>query len=430
MTNNPHTLGVSSGIGLVVADMAGVGVLTTAGFMVREQTPGRILLAWLIGGAIAFCGATAYGAIARVIARSGGEYRYLSDLLHPAAGYVAGWISFLVGFSAPVAMAAFAAGAFVETVFPGLDGRWFAIALVAFATAIHASGLHLSVRGQNALALLKVLLLAGFVVTGLVRGNHGFAAWPHAESLTMTQWGPALMVSLVYIAFSYSGWNAAIYASEEFRDPVRDVPRAMRLGTIAVIGLYLLVNYVFVCNLDPERMMQWSSGDTQRVTLAHLVAADWLGSGGAAVMSAIVVLVLASSVSAMTLTGPRVYQAMAKDGLLPKTLIAAPGAPPRVALVAQGLIVFLLIGLQTFESLMKNVGAILTASTMLTAIAVFMVHKKSPVSKLALVAAAIYGASCAGILYFTLSTSMSTVYWFLGVSAVIVTAYFVLPKRA
>jgi APA family basic amino acid/polyamine antiporter len=142
------------------------------------------------------------------------------------------------------------------------------------------------------------------------------------------------------------------------------------------------------------------------------------------------VLVLASSVSAMTLTGPRVYQAMAKDGLLPKQLIAKPGAPPRVALAAQGCIVLLLVFTQSFESLMHNVGAILTASTMLTAIAVVAVHKRSPVPPLALVAAGVYAVSCAGILFFSLWGSWSTIAWFIGTSAIVAVAYFMVPKRA
>jgi APA family basic amino acid/polyamine antiporter len=417
-----------SGIGLVVADMAGVGVLTTTGFMVREQTPTRILLAWLVGGLVALCGATAYGAISRVIARSGGEYRYLSDLLHPAAGYLAGWVSFLVGFSAPVAMAAFAAGAFAETVVPALDPRLTGALLVILIAVLQAVGARASVRTQNILVIVKLTLLVGFVVLGLVAGSNGLQAWPHAEAVPGDVANKALLVSLVYIAFSYSGWNAAIYASEEFANPVRDVPRAMRYGTLLVAGLYLLVNYVFVCNLDPQRMMQWSLGDTQRVTLAHLVASDWLGQGGAALMSAVVVLVLSSSISAMTLTGPRVYAAMATDGLLPRAYIAKEGKPPRIALLTQTLIVLALIVSQSFESLMKNVGAILTFSTMLTAIAVFVVKarsKEAGPSAIALVAAGIYGLSSAGVLYFTLSSSLTTVWWFLGISVIVCAAYFV-----
>src|SRR4051812_22307490 len=173
-------LGVWSGVGLTVADMVGVGVLTTAGFMAHDLPPGIILLDWLLGGGVAICGALAYAALARLVPRSGGEYRYLSSLLHPAVGYFAGWTSLLVGFSVPVALAAIAAGAFGETVFPALDGRVIAAGLILLITLSHAIGLQTSKWTQDVLAFAKAILIAGFIVIGLLVGKNRLPEWTPA----------------------------------------------------------------------------------------------------------------------------------------------------------------------------------------------------------------------------------------------------------
>jgi basic amino acid/polyamine antiporter, APA family len=410
---NRHRFGLISGILVVVSDTAGVGVLTTTGFMVKDLSPVQILVAWLIGGTLALCGALSYGALAKLIARSGGEYRYLSDLLHPAVGYIAGWTSFLLGFSAPVALAAYTAGAFTETFYPGFSPRITGAVLIGGVTLAHTFSSRSSMLSQNLLAVVKVLLLIGFVVVGLTRGTHEMPVWPHNEHIGVYASLSAFMVSLVYIAFSYSGWNSAVYAAEEFEQPERDVPRSMIFGTLIIIGLYLVVNYVFVTNLPAERMMRWSSGDTERVTLAHLMVEDWLSAAGADVMSGVIVVILVSSLSAMMLTGPRVYAAMARDGFLPAFFKPRDDQPPRAALAAQALIATIMLATQSFGSLLTNVGAILTASAALTAAAVFRVERKMPdlppPTLVAKIAAAIYMVGSLGTLFFTLSKSLSTV---------------------
>src|SRR5512137_552062 len=176
-------LGVRSGVGLVAANMIGAGVFLSAGFMAQDMAPGPILLAWVAGAVLALCGAVAYGAVARLVPRSGGEYRYLSELLHPAVGYLGGWASLLVGFSAPVAMDALAAGAFASTIVPGLHPTWAGAAMVVLLTAFHAVGFRASARTQNLLVAVKALLLVGFVGVGLTLGARGWPTWtpPHAQ---------------------------------------------------------------------------------------------------------------------------------------------------------------------------------------------------------------------------------------------------------
>src|SRR5262245_13606438 len=211
-------MGLWSGVGLVIANMVGVGVLTSTGFMAMSLDPAEILLCWTVGAVMAMAGARAYAAVAEIIPRSGGEYRYLSDLVHPAVGYLAGWTSLLAGFSAPIAVAAATAGAFAETLHPALRARPVGAAMIVALTAAHALGLGWSKWTQNLLALAKALLLVGFVAVGFAVGSRAWPTW-HPPPAAGSGDGAlaSFMVSLVYIAYAYSGWNSAAYAAEEFR---------------------------------------------------------------------------------------------------------------------------------------------------------------------------------------------------------------------
>ena len=254
-------LGLWSGVGLVVGNVVGVGVLTNTGYMAVRLGPRAILLAWLVGGVMAMAGAACYAELARAIPRSGGEYRYLSDLLHPFFGTLAGWTSLLVGFAAPVALAAATAGPFFATLVPQAPPQLTGAALIVLATASQAFDTRWSKGAQDALALVKGLLIAGFVVVGLVLGAHTVPTWRAPEAPGTLPLKP-FAVSLVYVAFAYSGWNAVAYAAEEFRDPRRTVPRAMLWGTALVTVAYLVVNAIFVANLSGPRLAGWLGQDT------------------------------------------------------------------------------------------------------------------------------------------------------------------------
>ena len=319
-----------SGIGLVVSNVIGVGVLTNTGYMAVHLGPRAILLAWVVGGAMAMAGACCYGELARAIPRSGGEYRYLSDLLHPFFGTLAGWTSLLLGFSAPVALAASTAGPFFATRRSRRRRRRSpGAALIVLATASQAFDARWSKGTQDALALLKGLLIAGFIVVGLVLGSHAVPSWRAPEAPATLPVRP-FAVSLVYIAFAFSGWNAVVYAAEEFREPRRTVPRAMLWGTALVTIVYLAVNAIFVANLSGDRLAGWLGQDTTRITLAHLLMQQLAGSGAARATSLCVVLSLASSVMAMTMAGPRVAAAMAARGVPAAGARRPRGSPARL----------------------------------------------------------------------------------------------------
>lgn len=402
-------LGLWSGVGIVIANMIGAGVLTTPGFMAMDLAPSYILLAWLVGGIAALSGARAYAAVAQAIPRSGGEYRYLSTLWHPMLGYLAGWTSLLVGFSQPVALDAQLVGYYAGTL--GVDVNWRAVTVVVIVavTALHAIDLQASRRGQNALVAVKLALVIGFVLVGLVAGSNEWPSWRPEASAHGLPIDP-FFGSLVFIAFCYSGWNAAIYASEEFAVPRRDVPRAMLIGCAVVMVLYLLVNWVFVTNLTPNDFGTWISGDTDRITLGHVLMKDLVGGTGAKIMSVFMIVALLSAASAMTMIGPRVYAAMARDGYLPAVFAAEDGRPPVWSVLLQGAIALAVAMTTSFIKAISTVGTVLTLMAALTALGVFKLQldrrqtEKPGIQ--ALIGATIFVVLAAWMLYFAFTSPL------------------------
>ncbi len=415
---SPRPLGLKSGIGLVIANMVGAGVFLSTGFMAQSLSPGLILLAWVIGGVLALCGAKAYAEVARLVPEGGGEYRYLSTLMHPALGYLAGWASLLVGFSAPTALDALAAGAFARAVVPALDPRLVGAALIIGLTGIHAMGLHLSARVQNVLVGVKVLLLIGFVAIGVFFGSLSWPTWTAASPTTTPV--NEVLGSLFFIAFAFSGWNAAIYAADEFEEPGRNVPRAMLIGCLAVGALYLVVNFIFVANLTPAQgtvVFKYDDftslkGQFDQVTLGQAVMAALLGPFAAKVMSAVMLILFISAMSAMLLVGPRVYSAMAKDGFLPAFLGSKEGKPPTGAVLLQGALALALLFTHDVRSVLSNVGAILVLFAALTVSGLFVAKLKGKdPSPMSLACAAVYVVSAGWMFFVGFKNSVTLLAW-------------------
>jgi basic amino acid/polyamine antiporter, APA family len=415
-----------SGVGLVVANMVGSGVFLSAGFMAQDLGPYTVMGAWVVGALLAMAGARAYAELALAVPRSGGEYRILSDLMHPALGYLAGWTSLLLGFSGPIAVAGIAAGSFLQTLVPGLSPKLTAIALILLITVVHAFNHHVSRRTQNALVVIKVALVAGIVVMGLVLGSHNAPRWspPNASDGFPLA---AFMASLFYVSFAFSGWNAVIYSSEEFHDPRRSVPRIMLAGCALVSVLYLVINWVFVANLTPERATVVFAYEEKRITLGHLVALDLLGKAGGQIMSAAMFVGMVSAVSAMTFAGPRVYASMASDGFLPNLLRARTGRPPIGSVLLQGILSLAFVFVQKVSDVLLNVSAILVMFSALTAASLFVLRFRSGSRfrpRLAsLFAAGIFVMFSAWMLYFAFRSSTHLLGWVAAVFAAGLLAY-------
>jgi len=418
-------------MGMVIANMIGAGVFLSTGFMAQEMNYQQILLAWVVGMLIAIAGAKAYSGIVRLVPQSGGEYRFLSALIHPALGYLAGWASLLIGFSAPIAISAMAAGAFASTLHAGVNTTLIAALVIAALTAAHAIGMRVSIVAQNALVVLKIILVVGFIIVGLAYGNNAVPEWTPPNGTDGFPTG-AFMRNLFYIAFAFSGWNAAIYAASEFKNPKRDVPRAMILGCLAVGILYLFINWIFVANLTPEQSTVVFTYEINRVTLGHLIMQNMLGDAGAACMSVFAIIAFLSSASAMTFLGPRVYAAMASDGFLPAALKGKEGKPPAGAILLQGAIALFLVLAYQLQEVLSNVGAILTLFSTLTVFSLFWVcFKRREYPRPAawtLIAGGLFLAISIVMLYFGFSGSPTLNLW-VGICILAALAGYFIAKR-
>jgi len=324
-------LGLTSAAALVVGNMIGAGVFTTSGFALADLgRPEIVLLAWVVGGVMALCGALSYGALARRIPESGGEYTFLSRTVHPLAGFLAGWVSLLVGFTAPIAAAALGLQAYLADSF-GLAGRpeWIGTTAIVIAGLMHGLQLRTGVVLQNTAVGLKLALIGGFVLLGALRIP------AQVDSSVLPSAGfelSAFAVTLVWISFAYSGWNAAVYVAGEVREPERNLHRSLWLGTGVVTLIYLALNAVFLYSAPAPAL----AGKAE----IGAIAAEALG--GTALRQAVSVLValaLFTSISSMVMAGPRVYARMAEDGLFPRWLGVAKEVPTAAVALQVGLAV-------------------------------------------------------------------------------------------
>ena len=362
MSSN-RQLGWISAVALVVASMIGTGVFTTSGFLLADlKSPWLVLAAWFTGGILAALGALSYGALARRIPESGGEYTFLSQTLHPAAGFLAGWVSLLVGFSAPLAAAAMGFGEYTRPWLGGLSPRVSGTLLILAFTLLHAAHVRRGALAQDWTVLVKVLFIVVFV-------GYGFTHLPRLEPTPAAPAGfPTFAVSLVWVSFSYSGWNAAVYVGGEVRDPERNLPRALLWGTGIVTALYLGLNAVFVFAAPVELLA--GKLDIGRVAAEAIGGPAW----GLAI-SILVALALLTSVSSLTMAGPRVYARMAAEGHLPHWLAAGSG-PPRAAILFQTLIALALLWSAAYEQLLTFIGFTLGLSAAATVTGLMVLRRR------------------------------------------------------
>jgi len=396
-TNGNGRNGLAPKIGLfpltniVVANMIGAGIFTTSGLLMRDLGNPLVMLGlWAVGGLIALCGALSYGELGAAIPRAGGEYAFLSELYHPLLGFLSGWVSFFVGFSAPIAASAIGFSEYFSRAFPGLfqaglfpaavEGvvfkkAWACLVILLF-TAIHARGIELGAKVQNVLTVSKVLLIGGLVVAGLASGNGHWSnlvqgAAFHADFAGWKSAGLALM----WIMFAYSGWNASAYIGSEVRDPARNLPRSLILGTGIVLLLYGGLNVFYLYAVPPAEM----SGV---ISVGGLAAGKLFGSSFERVLSVFISFALFSSLSAFIILGPRVYYSMARDGYFFRSVAKIHpvlGAPSRSVLL-QGLISIVIVLSGSFDQILTYMGFSLGVFPLFAVLGVFKLRKRGIVA--------------------------------------------------
>jgi APA family basic amino acid/polyamine antiporter len=371
-TSPARTLGVTTAALVVVADMVGTGVFTTSGFLLRDLgSASGMAWAWVLGGVLALCGALSYAELAAVLPRNGGEYLILGRVFHPAAGFVAGWVSLLVGFSAPMAAAALAFGHYLHAAAPVVPPGVAAALLVVTQALLHGVGVRSGAWAQNVMAAGKVVLVAGMAALFLLHGEPGRWSGQWLPSLG-TLGSPAMAVGLIFVTFAYTGWNGAIYLAGEVRDPARSLPRALVLGTLVVTVLYVGLNVAFLAAAPAAAL-------TGVVEVGHAAAAHLYGPGAAAWVSAAIALSLFSAVGAMTMAGSRVYQAMGQDH--PRLALLARrnrAGAPWVAVGMQAALALAMIATLGFEALLTYAGFMLSVSSGLAVVGVVWLRRREP----------------------------------------------------
>jgi APA family basic amino acid/polyamine antiporter len=403
-------------VALVIANTIGTGVFTTSGFALADLgSPLWVLLAWLVGGIYALCGVVVYADLATRVPLSGGEYVFLRHTMHPAMGTIAGWISLIAGFSAPIAAAALAAQQYAAHILPiDVSKPWLASLVVLSMASLHALKPNAGVNFQNTAVLIKVLAILLFIGFGI---SHAADKLPLAPA-SLTPLSPlAFLGSLVWISFAYSGWNAAVYVTGDIKGGGVTVKRALYTGTMLVIALYMGVSTVILFATPPAAI--WGiaeSGAAAAFALGGLTAEKAL--------SAVITLALLTSVSSMVLSGPRVYAQMAQHGTLPTLLATAPGQQPRLAIILQALLCLLLVWSASLRQLLEFAGFMLSMSAAFVVIGwlKYLRHDPKPATSIQRLAATLFLLASAGICMSTLqqhpeSIAVATVVVLIGLAA-------------
>jgi APA family basic amino acid/polyamine antiporter len=301
------TVSVMVATAIVVADMVGVGVFTSLGFQVKDIPSGfSILLLWVIGGIVALCGVFSYSELGAMFPRSSGEYNFLTRAYHPAFGFLAGWVSATVGFAAPVALAAMAFGQYAKAVLPGAPPLLLALGVVWLVSLVQLGGVRHSSTFQLISTALKVVLIVAFLVAGFVVATpQPISFAPVPADLGYVASAP-FAIGLVFVMYSFSGWNAATYIIGEMRTPQRSLPRALLTGTLIVLVLYVALNAIFLHSAPIDKLA--GQLDVARISGSHI-----FGELGGRIVAAMICIGLVSSISAMMWIGPRVMMTMGED---------------------------------------------------------------------------------------------------------------------
>ncbi len=368
-------MGPTSLVCLVIANMIGAGVFTTSGFALGELgTPLRVLAAWLLGGGLAICGALSYGMLIRQLPESGGEYLFLSRNIHPMAGFVAGWICLLAGFTGAIAFAAITFGIYVLPESPGngLLHNVLASAVIVIAALVHGFHVRYGTTLQNIAVALKLLLIVGFIVfamSSLVQQPwQGITSSLDNNTEVIPFSLAAFAVTLMWVSFSYSGFNAAIYVASEADNAREMVPRAMLYATFIVMIIYLLLNSIFVYVPSFEDVA--FKKDVAAIA-AQAIGGDVLTNA----VRAIIAIALFTSVSAMIMAGPRVYARMAEDGLMPQALCFTKAAPG-TAIAVQSVLAITVVWVAGLRELLSYLGITLALSSAVTVATLFVIVRK------------------------------------------------------
>ncbi|HUP40851.1 MAG TPA: amino acid permease [Vicinamibacterales bacterium] len=396
MPSSTHTslerrLGPFDAAAIIVANVIGGGILFTPPFIASSVPhPIWFLSTWIAGGILAFFGAMAYAELAALRPRAGGEYVYLREAYGPLAGFMTGWTSFVAGFAGALAASAIFLIVVLDRFIPGAANATpllvipipyvpltfsrhtlLAITAVWLFAIVHIVGVGPGRAVMNVLATLKVLALLVFIAAGFSVGVGSSANLRQAAaSISPTNW----LLALVPVMFTYSGWNAASYMAEEIRDPGRNVPRALLMGTIGVIIIYALLNLLYLYAIPVGELA------AVKGSVFDFIGERMLGARAGDILAIVAIISLAAGINAWTFAGPRIYYAMARDGVFfPAAAQVHPKfKTPHTSIIAQALWTSILILTGSLDALANYVGFAIILFAGIAVAAVFVLRAREP----------------------------------------------------
>lgn len=363
---------------IVVANMIGTGVFTSLGFQLFDlNNLTSIAVLWILGGVIAVLGSFCYAELSSTFPRSGGEYHFLRLSFGKPIGFLSGWTSAIVGFAAPIALSAYLFATYFLNVVPlKLPAEVIAIILVVLVTVVHSLKMHIGAKVQVFFTVGKTFLLTAFIIAGFIHVSVGLDK--EVSSQMTTTLNPqdfmksGFWISLIFVSYAYSGWNASAYIIDEIENPVKNVPRSIFIGTFLVTVLYVLINIVFMLAAPVNDLKG-------KKDVAHVAAEFIFGSVGASIVSGMISFFLVSTIGSMVIVGPRVMKRMASDyrefNFFAKE--SRNNVPVRAILLQSGIAIVLLIT-SSFENILTTIGFILSIFTTLTAISLIILRIKQP----------------------------------------------------
>lgn len=361
MTSAKKKYGLWTASAFVVANMIGTGVFTSLGFQL-EATDNflSIMILWAVGGVIALCGALSYGELGSLFPHSGGEYYYLGHIYSPVVGFLAGWVSLIVGFAAPVALACIALSSYVDQFIPSVPPEVISIGTLTLMSLLHGVTLHVSGVAQNILTWAKVAFIGVFIFLGFCVPEHLESLSPSVSSF---HWGTVFSapfaVSIIWVYYAYSGWNAAAYIANDIEKPQKTLPLSLLLSTLGVTVLYMLLNLVFLLTAPVSEM----KGE---VEIGLISARHVLGPGMGTAMALVIAFMLVSSISSMVFIGPRVSQVMGEDHRMLRFLrLKTRKGIPYAGLIFQYILSAVMILTGSFSLVTRYTGVLLSLSSLM-----------------------------------------------------------------
>jgi len=381
-------IGLKSAIALVIANIIGAGIFTSTGFQAGALGhPGYIFLVWIVGGVLALCGALCYAELGAAMPRAGGEYVYLREAYGPSFGFMSAFVSLLAGFAAPVASALKSLVLYLAYFFPGLNPApvlwgvidvqdWIAVGFAWLLVAIHLRGVRGGIRFNDWITLFKVIGIIAIIVAAALIGKGQLSHFTQVSgsfhAMSQADKVGAFANCLIFVMFCYSGWNAAAYVAGEIREPKKNLPRSLTIGTVIVVVLYLALNAVYFYGADVNAL-------ANKAEVGLISSQALFGGVGATLVTLVLSTSLLASASAMTIAGPRVYYALGRD--FPPfrifgTTRKSTGAPA-ASLVLQGIVTTGMILSGTVDQIQQYIGFTLTlfASLGVTCLIVMRVRR-------------------------------------------------------